>query len=68
MIEAPKVGSRWRLKPPPVVPGAGQRPVRVMAVADGYVMVRYPGAVPFIKSVKEFFAEFEQQADATAGT
>jgi len=27
--------------------------VRVMAIADGYVMIRRPGCIPFIKTVKE---------------
>ena len=30
--------------------------VTVMAVADGYVMARRPGATPFVKSVKDWYA------------
>jgi hypothetical protein len=32
--------------------------VRVMTVADGYVMARRPRAYPFVRSVKDFNREF----------
>lgn len=32
---------------------ANGNPVRVMAVAEGYAMVRYPGCSPFIEPVKD---------------
>lgn len=30
------------------------RVLTIMAVADGYIMCRYKGCMPFVKSVKEF--------------
>lgn len=35
------------------VVGAHGWPARVMAVAEGYVMARYKGAMPFVASLKE---------------
>lgn len=32
----------------------GGGPIRLMAKAEGYVMVRRPGCLPFILSVKEW--------------
>lgn len=34
--------------------------IRVMAVADGYVMVRRPGCLPFVLSVKEFLTKSQE--------
>lgn len=34
--------------------GEHSREARCMAVADGYVMVRHPGAMPFVMSEKEW--------------
>lgn len=37
--------------------------IRVMIVQDGYAMVRRPGAMPFVKSVKEILRQIEQGTD-----
>ncbi len=29
-------------------------PVRIMAIADGYAMVRRPGCMPFVEPIREF--------------
>lgn len=35
-----------------------------MAVAEGYVMARNRGCMPFVKSVRDFLAEYEPEEPA----
>ena len=34
--------------------------IKVLAVAEGYVMARYAGCIPFVKTVKEFTEKTNQ--------
>jgi len=38
--------------------------VRVMAVADGWLMLRRPGCMPFVKDAKTFEQQFVQRHGA----
>lgn len=49
-----KRGQKWR--------GPYHDTVKVMAVADGYVMFRYPHCIPGVLSLKEFTRRFKREA------
>lgn len=57
-LDAPiKAGSRWSDERVSFVVGKpGQ--VRVMAAADGYVMIRFPHCMPFVMGEREFRRAF----------
>lgn len=53
-----KAGSRWVDEAVAFVTRTPTLNARVMAVADGYVMLRFPYGMPFVMSKKEFLARF----------
>jgi hypothetical protein len=54
-----EVGSRWRRGPHEISLGYKEGTVRVMAIAEGYVMVRFPGLGAWVRHWREFVKEFE---------
>jgi hypothetical protein len=42
-------------------------PVRVMAIVEGYVVVRRKGAIPFLRSMRDFRAAFTLATPQTSG-
>jgi len=48
----PETGSRWTRKKDASI-------VRVMAVVEGWVMMRIPHCVPFLLLMKDFVEQFE---------
>lgn len=64
-IEAPTAGSRWdevgvSFATAPSAPS--HRTVRVMAVAENYVMARFQGCAPFTMHVKDWGKRFEPES------
>ena len=54
------VGQVWEVRIPMCEPYARQepRPMRVMAVAEGYAMCRFPGAMPFVEPIAKWRPEW----------
>ena len=63
---APEIGSRWReidaRRPHIAVPDLT---VRVIVVAEGYVMARFKGSAPFLTHTSDWPKRFEPQPKDT---
>lgn len=57
-----RVGSVWFDMAVTFVKAPRNREVRVMAIVENWVMVRYPGAEPFLIAEKSFLKRFALKA------
>ena len=63
-LAQPRIDSKWTEINSIHPAGSKLTSAKVMAYADGYVMARFPGCIPFVCSLEKWYERFTRQVPA----